>query len=158
MWLYVIHCDVTMTNDISMCTYHVITTHNDIAMNLFYYVFAALWPIVLYYYMWYGIRTRTSSCLISLGWRTHSLFCVGLFHISLHKHNSHVHHTLIKHSLVLVIIFFQVDHMILLGDMIGDGWLMVSEVWGFNVGSNIATLAGLHHLILMFSLYGTNTV
>ncbi len=36
-----IHCDVTMSNDIAMCTYG-ITMHNDLAMNLFYYVFPAL--------------------------------------------------------------------------------------------------------------------
>ncbi len=31
-------CDVTMSKDIAMCTYHGITMHNGIAMNLFFYV------------------------------------------------------------------------------------------------------------------------
>ncbi len=44
-----IHCDVTMSNDITVCTYHGITMH-AIAMNLFYYVFSALYLIVLFYY------------------------------------------------------------------------------------------------------------
>ncbi len=43
------HCDVTMNNTVAMCTYHGITMHNDIAMNLFYYVFSALCLIVLFY-------------------------------------------------------------------------------------------------------------
>ncbi len=42
-----IHCDVTMSNDVAMCTYHGITMHNDIAMNLFYYVFSALYLIII---------------------------------------------------------------------------------------------------------------
>ncbi len=32
-----IHCDVTMSNDVAMCKYHVyhdITMHNDVAINL----------------------------------------------------------------------------------------------------------------------------
>ncbi len=32
------HGDITMGNHIAMCTYHGITVHNDIAMNLFWYV------------------------------------------------------------------------------------------------------------------------
>ncbi len=56
-----IHFDVTMSNDIAMCTYHDITMHIDVVMNLFYYL------IVFFHYGWYGIKTRTSSCLISLG-------------------------------------------------------------------------------------------
>ncbi len=28
-----IHCDVTMSNDISMCTYHGIIIHNDVVIN-----------------------------------------------------------------------------------------------------------------------------
>ncbi len=45
-----INCDVTMSNSIVMCTYHGITMHNDIAMNLFYYVFSAICLIVLFHY------------------------------------------------------------------------------------------------------------
>ncbi len=79
-----IHYDVTMSNDIAMCTYHGITTHNDIAMNFFYYV-------------QYGIKTRTGLRLISLIWRTDSLFmcrAIALIlqtcEISLHKNNLYV--------------------------------------------------------------------
>ncbi len=96
------HCDITMSNDVAMCTY---------AMNIFYYIFSALCLIVLFYFWQYGIKTRTSSCLISLGWRTHSLFlrrAISLIlwthEISLHKHNSCVLPRLIKHLLVFVII------------------------------------------------------
>ncbi len=42
--------DVTMSNDIAMCTYHGCTMHNDVAMNILYYVFSALCLIVLFYY------------------------------------------------------------------------------------------------------------
>ncbi len=42
-----IHCDVTMSNDVAMCTYHGITMHNDVAMNHFYYVFSALYLIMI---------------------------------------------------------------------------------------------------------------
>ncbi len=46
-----IHCEVTMSSDIPMCAYHGITImHNDIAMNLYYYVFSAVCLIVLFYY------------------------------------------------------------------------------------------------------------
>ncbi len=101
-----VHCHATMGNDIASF----IAMHNDIAMNIFYYVMSALCLIVLFYYGWYGIKTRTSSCSISLGWRTHSLFLcrdISLIlrtgEISLHKHNSCVLPRLINHSLVLVI-------------------------------------------------------
>ncbi len=39
-----IHCDVTMSNDVDMCTYG-ITMHNDVAMNLFYYVLLCLFML-----------------------------------------------------------------------------------------------------------------
>ncbi len=42
-----IHCDATMSNGFAMCTYHGITMQNDIAMNLFYYVFSALCLILI---------------------------------------------------------------------------------------------------------------
>ncbi len=42
-----IHCDVTISNDIAMCIYHGITMHNDVSMNYFYYVFSALWLIMI---------------------------------------------------------------------------------------------------------------
>ncbi len=66
-----IHYDVTMNNDVAMCTYHGITMHNDITTNLFYYVFSAQCLImILLWVVW----NKTRSCLISLVWRTHSLF------------------------------------------------------------------------------------
>ncbi len=106
-----VHCDITMGNDVAMCTYHAITKHNNVAMNIFYSVFSALILIVLFYYGYYGIKTSTSSCLISLCWRTHSLFmcrAISLVlctcEISLHKHNLCVLPRLIKRSLVLVIL------------------------------------------------------
>ncbi len=43
--------DITMINDNAMCTYDGITMHNDIAMNIFYYVFSALCLIVLFVYV-----------------------------------------------------------------------------------------------------------
>ncbi len=59
----------------------------------------------------YVIKTRTSSCFISLVWRTHSLFlCRAIslvlwtLEISLDKHNSCVLPRLIKHLPILVII------------------------------------------------------
>ncbi len=89
-----IHCDITMGNDIAMFTYHGITMHNNIAMNLFYYVFSALCQIMMLLRVVWN-KTRTSSSLICLGWRTHELFLCGtislILHtseISLHKHNS----------------------------------------------------------------------
>ncbi len=41
-----VHCEITMSNDVAMCTYG-ITMHNDVAMNLFYYVFSALCLIMI---------------------------------------------------------------------------------------------------------------
>ncbi len=58
-----IHCDVTMSNNVAMCTYHGITMH-DFALY-FYYVLLGLF--MLFYYGKYGITIRTCSCLISLG-------------------------------------------------------------------------------------------
>ncbi len=42
-----IHCDITMSNDVTMHTYHDITMHNEFAMNNFYYVFSVilLWVV-----------------------------------------------------------------------------------------------------------------
>ncbi len=45
-----IHCDVAMISDIAVCTYYGIKMHNDITMNLFYYVLSALCLIMLFYY------------------------------------------------------------------------------------------------------------
>ncbi len=105
-----IHCDVIMHNDVAMCIYHGRTMHNDVAMNIFYYVSSAICLIVLFYYRSYGIKTRISSRLISLGWRTHLLCLFRVFslilrtrEISLYKDNSCFLPILIKHSHVLVI-------------------------------------------------------
>ncbi len=65
-----IHYDITMNNDIDMCTYHGIIWQDDIAINLFYCVFSALYLIAFFYYGLYVMKTKTSECLISLGWRT----------------------------------------------------------------------------------------
>ncbi len=88
-----VHCDVTMSNGIDMCIYHGITMNNDITMNLFYYVFSALCLIVLFYR--YGIKTRTSSCSISLGWRTHSLLLCRDISLILRTHETSQHKQLI---------------------------------------------------------------
>ncbi len=125
-----IHCDITLSNDIAMCTCHGIIIHNDVAMNLFYYVFLYHGitmhndvPMNLFYCVFSALclimillwvvcnKNKKSSCLIILGWRTHSLFlCMAISpvlqtrEISLHKHNSCVLPRLIKYSLVCVII------------------------------------------------------
>ncbi len=40
-----IYCDITLSNDVAICTYHGITVHNDVAMNLFYNVFSSFWLV-----------------------------------------------------------------------------------------------------------------
>ncbi len=71
------HCEITMSNNVTMCTHHGFTMHNDVSMNLFYYVFSALCLIMILLLVVCNksllIKTRTSSCLISLCWRIHSL-------------------------------------------------------------------------------------
>ncbi len=37
-----IHCDITMSNDVVMCTYHGITMHNYIAMNITFFLLCIL--------------------------------------------------------------------------------------------------------------------
>ncbi len=105
-----IHFDVTMHNDIAMCTYYSVIMHNNVAMNPFYCVFSALCLIMILLWVVCN-KNKKSSCLIILGWRTHSLFlCMAISpvlqtrEISLHKHNSCVLPRLIKYSLVCVII------------------------------------------------------
>ncbi len=44
------HCHVTVSNDNAVYTYHDITMHNDVAMNIFYYVLLALCQFMLFYY------------------------------------------------------------------------------------------------------------
>ncbi len=39
--------DVILIDDVAMCTYHHITKHNDVDVNLFYYVFSALCLIII---------------------------------------------------------------------------------------------------------------
>ncbi len=56
-----IHCDITMSSDIAMCTYHGITMHNDVAMNLFYYIFSALYLImILLWVVWNKNKNKFS--------------------------------------------------------------------------------------------------
>ncbi len=42
------HLDVTMINNLTICTYHGITMHNDLVMNLFYYVLLCIFIILLW--------------------------------------------------------------------------------------------------------------
>ncbi len=49
-----IHCDVTMSNDFAIYTYHGITMHNNVDMNLFYYVFSALYLIMIVVWVVYN--------------------------------------------------------------------------------------------------------
>ncbi len=104
------HCDVTMSNDVAMCTYHGITMHNDVAMNLFYCVFSALYLIMILLWVVWN-KNKNKFMLDQSGLGTHDLFlymAISLVlwprEISLHKHNSCVIPRLIKHSLVLVIV------------------------------------------------------
>ncbi len=76
----------------------------------FAWVYFSFINTVNYSRWWFGIKTRTSLCLISLGWRTQSLFLcrtislvIWTHEISLHKHNLCVLPRLIKHPPVLVI-------------------------------------------------------
>ncbi len=73
-------------------------------------MYSLLHALLYYFIVEYGIKTRTSSCLISLGWRTNLLFLCWLFLSSfgLVKYpNSNTtcmfSQGSIKHSLVLVI-------------------------------------------------------
>ncbi len=101
-----IHCDVTMSNDVALCTYHGIIMHSDVAMNLLYYVFSALCLIMI----------LTSSCLISLGWRTHSMFLGRhlLFHNDVPKYLNQIYSLLLLvieysrvNSFLPIFLFFQ---------------------------------------------------
>ncbi len=91
------HCDVTMNNDVAMCciSWH----HNALCCCYEPFLLCILCSDALMYYFnmgsKYGLKTRTSACLISLGRRTHSLFlcrAISLVlrtsEISLHKNNS----------------------------------------------------------------------
>ncbi len=62
-----VHCDVTMSNDVYMCAYHGITMHDDNAMNLFYYVFSALWLIVLLLYFLFHTHKNMHYNIIHIG-------------------------------------------------------------------------------------------
>ncbi len=70
-----VHCEITTSNDDARDIRCDVTMHNDVHMNLFYYVLFSM-PncVILLWIVWYGIKTRTSLCLISNGWRTQSLF------------------------------------------------------------------------------------
>ncbi len=67
-------CEIIMCNDFSRDIHCDVTMHNDVAMNVLYYVFSTLCLILLFYSGYYGITTKTNSCLISLGGKTHLLF------------------------------------------------------------------------------------
>ncbi len=62
-----IHCDVTMSNSIAICTYHGITMHNDVTMNLFILLcILCSMPncVILLWVVWNNI-IRTSEYLIT---------------------------------------------------------------------------------------------
>ncbi len=80
-----IHCYATMSYDISI--------HNDMDMNLFYYVLSALCLIVLFYYGLVWNKNKNKFMFDQSGLRTHLLFlCMAILlvlwtcEISLHKH------------------------------------------------------------------------
>ncbi len=90
------HCVITMYNDVTRDIHCNVTMSNEICygitMLLFYYVLPCLF--VLFYFGQYGIKNKISLYLISLAWRTHSLFlCRAISFIlwtcelSLHKNN-----------------------------------------------------------------------
>ncbi len=60
-----IHCDVIMSNNIAMCTYHGTPMQNDIALNRFYYVFSALYLIIIL--LWVVWRKNKNMFMISPG-------------------------------------------------------------------------------------------
>ncbi len=44
-----INCDITISKDIAICSYHCLIMHNGVAMNHVHYVFSDLCLIVLFY-------------------------------------------------------------------------------------------------------------
>ncbi len=63
-------------------TYHVITMNNDIAMNLFCYVFSALCLIMIL--LWVVCNKNNNKFMFDQSGmeNTFVVFCVGLFHSS----------------------------------------------------------------------------
>ncbi len=106
-----IHCDITMSNDVVMCTYHDITMPNEVAMNLFYYVFSALYLIMIL--LWIVCDKNKNKFMFDQSGleNTFIVFCVGLFHSEglmkyPYTNSSFVLLRLIKYSLVLVILTY----------------------------------------------------
>ncbi len=65
MLLGISNCDVTMSN-VGMCTYHGITMHNDLAMDLFYYVFFARWLIMIL--LWVVCNKNKNKFMFDQSW------------------------------------------------------------------------------------------
>ncbi len=88
-----IHCDITMSNGFDMCTYHGITMHYDIAMNLFYYVFTTLCLIMIKLSVVCNIN-KNMFMFDQSGSENTLFLCqaisliLQMSEISLHKHNS----------------------------------------------------------------------
>ncbi len=109
----IIYCDVTMSNDAAMGTYHGITIHNGVVMNLFFYVFSALCLIIIL--LWVVCNKNKNKFMFDQSglentWVVFLCRAISLVlwthEISLHKHNSCVLPRLIKHSLVLIIVYW----------------------------------------------------
>ncbi len=76
-----IHCDVTMNNDVPMCTCG-ITMHNDVLMNLLYYIFSALCLIMIL--LCVVLNKNTNKFMFDQScWRTHELFLCGVISLVL---------------------------------------------------------------------------
>ncbi len=76
--------------------------HNDVAMNLFYYVFSALCLIMIL--LWVVCNKNKNKFMFDQSGLENTFIVLWTREISLHKHNSCVLPRLIKHSLVLVIL------------------------------------------------------
>ncbi len=60
-----------MSNDIAMCAYHSIAMHNDVAMDLYFYLLWVVW-------------NKNKKFMFNQSWleKLYLLFWVGLFHMS----------------------------------------------------------------------------
>ncbi len=70
-----IHCDITISNDLAMYTYHGITMHNDITINLFYYVFSALYLIMILLWVVWNKNKNNFMFSVCHGKLGHTDFC-----------------------------------------------------------------------------------
>ncbi len=79
-----IHYDVIMNNDVVMCTYHGITMHNDIGMNIFYYVFSALYLLIVLFS--YGMGSMEFKTLPMCSTQTDQKLTCCCYTIAAHLH------------------------------------------------------------------------